>query len=80
MKRFLMMSALLLASACTRPQRLQYDYSRSYAQAFNTQADLTRASVDDAIYHISGTEGILLRQNVLTETTDTESGTAEATE
>lgn len=73
--------ALLLAAltACGHPQTLTYDYGRSFEEAFSTQADLTRPSVQGLAYPLSGVEGIALRQRVQEETTDEESGRAEKT-
>ena len=73
--------ALLLAAltACGHPQTLTYDYGRSFEEAFATQADLTRPSVQNLAYPLSGVEGIALRRLVEEETTDEESGRAETT-
>jgi len=69
--------ALLFAAGCAQPTHLQYDFSRSYNAAFNAQADLTRPSVANAAYGLSGAEGLALRQTVVKATTDEESGKAE---
>jgi hypothetical protein len=72
--------AATFGSGCIRASRLQYDYSRSYAESFATQTDLTRASVKDSLYAISGPEGMALRAAVVEETSSEKTGTAEAIE
>lgn len=68
---------LLLAAGCGQPTHLQYDFGRSYVDALSAQADLGRPSVADAAYPLSGAEGIKLREIVVKESTDDESGQAE---
>lgn len=79
MTRTLAVIALLSLSACAQPSHLQYDFSRSYSASFRSQADLGRASVAKADYPLSGEEGLALRQEVVKQTTDEESGEAETT-
>ena len=62
------------------PKHLTYDHGRSYHEAFDTQTDLTRPSVKDAIYPLSGAEALLIRKAVEEKSTDEESGEAEATD
>ena len=69
--------ALLFAAGCAQPTHLQYDFSRSFNAAFTAQADLTRPSAANGAYGLSGTEGLALRQSVVTATTDKETGKAE---
>lgn len=69
--------ALIFAAGCAQPVHLQYDFSRAYTAAFSAQPDLTRPSVANAAYGLSGTEGLALRQTVVKATTDEESGKAE---
>ncbi|MCB9744412.1 MAG: hypothetical protein H6740_17575, partial [Alphaproteobacteria bacterium] len=46
--------ALAALTACGHPQHLQYDHAQAYEQAFSTQADLSRESVEDAVYELNG--------------------------
>ena len=58
MTRSIILAAVaLIASGCGTPMNLAYDFGRSYSAAFQTQADLTRASVAAAQYRLSGIEG-----------------------
>lgn len=66
------------ATGCAHPQHLQYDFGRSYTQVMVMQADLGRPSVAGSEYHLTGFEGIELRQRVSEQATDEESGEAEA--
>ena len=68
---------LAALAGCGSPTHLQYDYSRCFTATLATQADLGRSSAADADYPLSGPEGIALRQRVVEEATDTESGEAE---
>ncbi len=68
----------LLASACAHSSQLQYDHGRASMAAFSAQADLTRPSVADSAYTLSGVEALEMRVRVTEEATDTESGEAEA--
>ena len=69
---------LTLLVGCGQPEHLQYDFSRSYTEAFAIQADRTRPSVVDAAYPITGVEAAQMRERVIESTTDEESGKAEA--
>jgi hypothetical protein len=83
MNRFLFLTALAaatLASGCIRPNRLQYDYGRSYSEAYSVQTDLTRASVKDNVPALSGAEGLALRAAVVEETSTAKSGQTEVIE
>jgi hypothetical protein len=83
MNRFLVLSALAaaaLASGCIRPNRLQYDYGRSFSEAYAVQADTTRASVKDNTPALSGAEGLALRQAVVEQTSVAKSGQEEMIE
>jgi hypothetical protein len=82
MNRFLLtaLAAAALASGCIRPNRLQYDYGRSFSEAYAVQADTSRASVKDNVPSLSGDEGLALRQAVFDETSEAKSGTEEAIE
>lgn len=70
---------LLLASAtaCKTPNHQQYDYGRATLEAYNTQTDLTRASVADNQHPLAGNEAAAIRLNQRTSATDTESGDSE---
>ena len=72
--------AVSLLSSCGQPLHLQYDYGRAYTDAMLTQADLTRPSAVDSAYPLTGFEGLELRLRVTEESTDAESGNAEATQ
>ena len=73
--------ALVLGLAgCSQPLHMQYDHGRAYAAALQAQADLTRPTVADAGYPLNGVEGLEIRQRVIEESTDAESGTAEYTQ
>ena len=79
MKRLLpLLVGAAALTGCAHPEHLQYDFGRSYMDALTTQADLGRPSVADAAYPLSGFEGIELRMRVTEESTDEESGQAEA--
>ena len=80
--RFLSGSLLfgsLFAAGCTQPLYLQYDYGRAYTETMALQADLTRESVSELDYVLSGVEALELRQRALESATDEESGEAETT-
>lgn len=66
------------AAGCTHKAQLQYDYGRASAAALDAQADLTRPSVADSAYALSGVEGLNVRVLATEEASDKESGTAEA--
>jgi|GEM_PF-1387315 len=68
-----------LASGCLRhSSQLQYDHGRASAAAFNAQANLDRPSVTDSAYALTGSEALEMRAQVTAESTDAESGQAEA--
>jgi hypothetical protein len=66
-------------TGCTQPLHLQYDYSRTYTECMTIQADLSRESVSELDYVLSGTEGLELRQRATESATDQESAEAELT-
>jgi len=76
------MTTLLFSTllGCSQPAHLQADHGRAYHAALTTQANLARASALHADYPLSGEEGIALRQRVIEESTDQETGQAEYTE
>ena len=74
-----LLASSTLAAGCMQPLHLQYDYSRAYMQVMTTQADLTRESVADSDYVLSGIEALELRQRATESATDEESGEAEVT-
>jgi len=65
--------ALTSLSGCTK-LHLQYDYGRAYVSTLSLQADLTRTSVLDDAYNLSGTEAMAIRMNAQQATTNAESG------
>lgn len=71
---------LLLFLACSQPVHMQYDFGRANWEALRIQADLSRPSVAESMYPLSGIEATQLRANVQEAATDTESGEAEAIE
>ena len=74
------LAATALSSGCIRPNRLQYDYGRSYSEAYSMQADTSRASVKDNVPALSGIEGLALRKAVVEEASTQKSGVAQAIE
>lgn len=74
------MTLLLVVLGCAQPTHLQYDFGRAYMEAASLQANLDRPSVANAVYELSGTEGVQLRENVEASTTEQKSGKAETTE
>jgi hypothetical protein len=66
-----------VASGCAEPAHLSYDFGRAYTSAFQTQADLTRASALDRNYPLSGVEAQSIRLNVQAETTEVKTGESE---
>lgn len=79
MNRRLALCAIALSLPACKQGHLQYDFGRAYSQAMVTQADLSRPSVADSAFPLTGVEGIELRVRVTEQTTDAESGTAEST-
>lgn len=71
------MTLLLLVVGCGQPHHLQYDHGRAYQAVFVMQTDLERPSIAGSVYEISGREGLLLRENVETETAREKSGKLE---
>jgi hypothetical protein len=64
MIRFSLGLALITTSlGCSTPHHLQYDHGRSFADTMAIQADLSRPSVAQAIYSLSGEEALALSQN-----------------
>lgn len=63
---------------CGSPTHLQYDFGRATYEAQALQADLSRASVVESIYPLSGPEAEQLRLNVLKATTEEKTGRMEA--
>ncbi len=70
---------LAVGLGCTQPLHLQYDYGRAFTESMAIQADLTRESVAESGYALSGDEGLELRQRVFEKSTDEESGETETT-
>jgi hypothetical protein len=70
---------MLLLLACTQPVHLQYDYGRALAESQRIQADLSRASVAESLYPLSGAEAEKIRMNAEKAASDEESGQQEAT-
>lgn len=71
--------ALVGLSACASKTHLQYDYGRAYSGAFTAQSDLSRPSAAKSTYPLTGVEGLALRAEVSKQTTDEETGKADAT-
>ena len=69
--------ALLLLAGCTSPLHLTYDYGRAYTASIVAQADLTRPSVAESQYALSGVEAASIRLRVREEATDQETGQTE---
>ena len=82
MPRLLLPVLVVAASTITGCSRhhsqLQYDLGRATSQAFSAQADLSRPSVADSAYALTGVEAIEMRERVTEVSTDQESGEAEA--
>jgi hypothetical protein len=70
---------MLLLIACAQPVHYQYDFGRATWEAQRIQADLSRPSVAESLYPLSGEEASKIRTNAEKATTDTESGEQEAT-
>ena len=67
----------VLAQGCKAPVHLSYDYGRAYQATFPVQVDLTRESVMSLQHPLGGIEGVEIRLNVTSGTT--EGGDAEQT-
>lgn len=70
--------ALALAG-CSQPLHMQYDFGRASWESAQIQADLSRESVAESLYPLTGSEAALLRKNVEESSTDVESGELEST-
>lgn len=76
-------SALVLLcslAGCAQPLHLQYDFGRAYTQSMQTQANLDRPTVAQSVYPLSGTEALLMRENVVKEDAKEKSGQIETTQ
>ena len=73
----LLFAVAALGAGCGQPTHLQYDFGRAYTTTMQVQADLSRPSAAASGYPLSGVEGSALRQRVIEESTDAESGMAE---
>ena len=62
---------------CGSPLQLQYDHGRASAQAFAAQGNLSRPEVADDAYPLQGIEAWEMRNRVIEQASDTESGKAE---
>lgn len=71
--------ALVCAMSCAQPIYMQYDFGRATWGSARIQTNLSRESVSDSVYPLSGTEATLLRKNVQESSTDVESGEVEST-
>jgi hypothetical protein len=71
---------MLLLLACAQPVHLQYDYGRAIWEAQRLQADLSRPSVAQSLYPLSGNEAATIRSNAEQSAGDEESGEQEAIE
>lgn len=83
LRRAPLVAALLLAASalggCKPPLHLTYDYGRAYVETLRLQADLQRPSVVSEAYMLYGAEGVKIRVNVQTMTTEEETGEATLT-
>lgn len=79
MTRTLSALVLLSLAGCSNGY-LQYDFGRCYTEVSALQADRTRQSVVGSEYVMVGHEAELIRMQVVKQTTDEESGRAEATD
>lgn len=70
---------LLLLLSCAQPVHLQYDFGRAYWEAQRIQADLSRPSVSESVYPLSGEEAAQIRKRAEEASSDAESGEAEST-
>lgn len=69
---------MFLLLACAQPVHLQYDFGRSYTEAMRVQADLSRPSVAESTYPLSGEEAAKIRMRAAEASSDQESGEEEA--
>ena len=70
MRPMLYCALLTAATACTTPLHKAYDYARAYQAAFDTQADLSRPSVQASQHALNGLEAHAIRLQVVKDTTD----------
>ncbi len=68
---------LLFCVGCGSPLHLQYDHGRASAQAFAAQGNLNRPEVANDGYPLQGIEAWEIRNRVLEQSSDKESGKAE---
>ena len=61
---------------CKPPLHLSYDFGRAYIETLRVQADFTRPSIVSESYNLYGVEGVMIRINVQSTTTNQESGQA----
>ena len=73
-------TGLVLGAGCGSPKHLQDSFGQASAAAWEIQADRGRPTVTDGAYPLTGFEGLELRMRVTEESTDEESGQAEAVE
>jgi len=68
---------LALMLGCGSPLHLQYDHGRASAQAFAAQGNLDRPGSAQDAYPLQGIEAWEIRNRVLEQSSDNESGKAE---
>ncbi len=71
-----LLASTAFAPACKQPLHLGYDYGRAYVETLRLQGDITRASVATEDYLLYGPEGVKIRVNVQTSTSEAETGEA----
>ncbi|HMV65394.1 MAG TPA: hypothetical protein PKA64_00995 [Myxococcota bacterium] len=74
--RLLVTGVVALSAGCKPPLHLTYDYGRAYVDTLRLQADLQRPSVVGEAYMLYGAEGVGIRLNVQTMTSEAETGEA----
>ncbi len=62
----------LILGGCSAHQSIAANFGQAYQHTFATQADLTRASVTDATFLLSGREAAAIRINVQESSSNTE--------
>ena len=75
MKHLKHLAVILMAltlAGCSTHQSLSGDFGQAYQQAFTVQADLTRSSVENAAFLLSGREAAAIRINVQESSSNTE--------
>lgn len=70
----------LALSGCAHPRLLQETHGTTFEATMAIQADRGRPTVANAAYPLTGEEGLMVRQMVTEETTETKTGEAEATD